>query len=276
MKFRDPFGILSDEEKAAVEGLLDRYKSHLTITQIAEGIQVTLANARGLYEDAMALLVSGRLARAMALLIATMEEVGKVSVLASMSRIPKDNQKLWADAWESFRSHQHKSTWAFVNTYPDEGRAHPEVMAIAVAQQYTLADVGERLRQYALYVDFHAREKRWLTPAEVSQLDVEKWHTRAESALARTEALAERGFFSERALEIQREVYSDFNSKRPRRKEAGRDDVERAIEQTPGLAVLYYRRLVQEGILSIDTDLEVGGVPLKDFLALANVDDALQ
>jgi len=266
MKLRDPFGILTDEERAVVDGLLERYKGHLSIPQIAEGIRVTLENARGLYQDAMAMLASGRLARSMALLIATMEEVGKVSVLASMSRIPKSNQKLWADAWESFRSHQHKSTWAFVSTYPDETRAHPALVVTAAGQQSTLADIGERLRQYALYVDFHAADKRWLSPREVSESDVTKWHARAEAALARAEACAAAGLFSERAIELQREVYSNFNSTRPRRKDTRLEDLARAVEDGPELAMIYFRRLVQERVLSADSDLSILGVSLSELM----------
>jgi AbiV family abortive infection protein len=266
MRFRDTFGILSDEERAAVETLLEKYKGHLPISQIAEGIRVTLANARGLLEDAALLASSGRWARSMALLIATMEEVGKVSVLASMSRIPKDNQKLWADVWESFRKHQHKSTWSFVSTYPNEAKAHPAILVTAACQQFTLAEVCERVRQYGLYVDYHASEKRWLSPQEVSSQDVETWRVRAEKALTQAEGCASLGLFSERALELQREVYSDFNSTRPRRKDTRPDHLERALEDGPKLATAYFRRLIQEGVLSADTDLSILGVPLTELM----------
>ena len=266
MRFRDTFGILSDDERAAVEGLLEKYKGHLSIPQIAEGIRVTLENARGLFEEALVMSSAGRLARSMALLIATMEEVGKILVLASMSRIPKGNQKLWADAWESFRKHQHKSTWSFLNTYPDEARSYPAILVNAACQQYTLAEICERLRQYGLYVDFHACEKRWISPKEISERDVEKWHIRAETALARTEGCAALGLFSERALELQREVYADFNSRRPRRRDTRPEDLGRALDEGPRLAKVYFRRLVQEGILPADTDLNVLGVPLRDLM----------
>jgi AbiV family abortive infection protein len=270
MTFRDPFGILTEQERTVVDGLLVRYKGHLSIPQLAEGIRVTLENARGLYQDAMALLACGRLARSMALLIATMEEVGKISVLASMSRIPKSNQKLWADAWESFRSHQHKSTWAFVGTYPDEGRSHPELMVTAACQQFTLADIGERCRQYTLYVDYHATEKRWLSPNEISEEDVAKWRARAEAALTRAEACAAANLFSERALELQREVYADFNRRRPRRKDTRPEDLARAVEDAPTLAVIYFRRLIREGVVSPDADLNVLGTPFIELMRQAD------
>jgi AbiV family abortive infection protein len=266
MRFQDPFGILADQERVAAEGLLERYKGYLSISQIAEGIRATLTNARGLFDDAMAMLSSKRPARSMALLIATMEEVGKVSILASMSRIPSNNQKLWTDAWESFRSHQYKSTWSFVSTYPDDARAYPALLVTAVCQQLTLAEICERLRQYALYVDFHAIEKRWLSPQDVSDADVAQWRARAEVALGRAEACAATGLFSERALEIQQEIYSDFNSTRPRRKDTRPEDMAKSVEHGPRLAIVYFRRLIQEGIIPPGTNLSVLGVPLSDLM----------
>jgi AbiV family abortive infection protein len=263
MDSEDRFNTLGEEERKAVRSLLEKYKGHLSITQIAEGIRVTLENARCLFDDASALAQSGRLARSMALLVATMEEVGKISVLASMSRIPTDNRKLWSDAWESFRKHQHKSTWAFVHTYPDEARAFPELLVGASIQQFNLADVAERLRQYGLYVDFHAGEKRWISPQEVSAADVENWVKRAESALLRAEGIAALGLFSQRALEIQNQVYAEFGRTRPRRKDTRESDVERALDEGPRLARAYFRRLVEEGVLSADADLEILGVPLN-------------
>jgi AbiV family abortive infection protein len=266
MKFRDLFSVLTPEHKAAIEGLLARYKGHLSILDIANGIRIVLENARELFEDAMAMRACGRLARSMALFISSLEEVGKVSVLASMSRIPSSNQRLLADAWESFRSHQYKSTWAVVGTYPDEMRTDPAVITRAACQQFGFADVVERVRQYALYVDYHATEKRWISPCEVSDADVAQWYERANEAVRRAEAFAATGFFSERALELQREVYADFNSTRPRRKDTRPEDLARAVEDGPELAKTYLRRLVEEGIISPDPELNIAGIPLNEFL----------
>jgi AbiV family abortive infection protein len=113
MKFKDPFKLLDAKERAAVEQLLDRYKGHLSVRQIADGIAVTLANAREIHQDALLLAAAGRYPRCVALLVSSLEELGKINVLSQMARIPKSNQSLWADAWESFRSHQHKATWGF-------------------------------------------------------------------------------------------------------------------------------------------------------------------
>ncbi|MCY2994894.1 MAG: AbiV family abortive infection protein [Planctomycetota bacterium] len=267
MKFQDQFAILTDTEREHVEKILERYKSQISIEQIAEGIRVTLLNARQLYDDATLLLQSSRYARSLAMLVAAMEEIGKISVLAGMSRIPKNNQKLWADSWESFRSHEHKSTWAFVQTYPDEARSAPMAVVTAAMQQLSLAVVCERMRQYGLYVDFHAGERRWLSQTEIDQTEVIKWKERVEAALSRTEAFYAAGLYSVRALELQRQVYSEFNANRPRRKDLGPEDLKSAVSEGPMLAKTYIRRLVEEGVVSPDLDLSVQGTPLSHLLA---------
>lgn len=266
MRFKDHFRLLSEREQKSVEELLERHNNPITIEQIADGITITLVNARQLYEDAAALRQLGRHARSQALLIAAMEELGKVAVLASMSRIPKNNQKLWADAWQSFRNHEHKSTCAFTQTYADEARAFPSLIATAAMQQLSLASICERLRQYGLYVDFHAGEKCWLSPSEINADDVGIWNDRVEVVLSRTEAFYDAGLYSVKALEIQREVYSEFNADRPRRKDCTLDDLSSALDETPKLAQTYFRRLMEEGLISYDTDLPIGSTPVLDLL----------
>lgn len=259
------FGMLSDEEKTVVDGLLERYKGHLSIKQIAEGIRVTLANAKELYEDAVVLHSKDRFGRSMSIFISSLEELGKISVLSGMSRIPKDNQKLWPDAWISFRKHQHKATWGFVNTFSDDVRSHPTLIAKAAIGQFALADIGERLRQFGQYVDYHATERRWLSPAEVTDADVAPWRLRVEATIERIETFEAAGLYSERALEIQRDVYSEFNSDRPRRKNALSEDVVKSIAKGPELAKKYFLRLVEERVVDPELDLSVLGIPLTDL-----------
>jgi AbiV family abortive infection protein len=264
-KQKNYLGMLSDEEKTVVDGLLERYKSHLSIEQIAEGIRVTLANAKELYEDAVVLHSKDRFGRSMSLFISSLEELGKISVLSAMSRIPKNNQKLWSDAWFSFRNHQHKATWGFVNTYSDDVRSHPVLILNAAIRQFALADIGETFRQFGQYVDYHATEKRWLSPNEVTDADVALWRSRVEATILRIETFEAAGLYSERALEIQRDVYSDFNSDRPRRKDVLSEDVVKSVANGPELAKKYFLRLVEERVVDPELDLSVLGIPLTDL-----------
>jgi AbiV family abortive infection protein len=262
VRIRDPFNLVDPEQRTAAEDLMERFQGHLSVAQIAEGIGMCLRNAQELYQDATVLSASARWARALSLLVAAMEEIGKISVLCAMARIPKKNQKLWPEVWAQFRSHEEKSSWAFVHTYSDEARAEPNRLLLAAAHQRALAGLCERIRQFGLYVDFHVVEKRWLSPTEVTQGDVAEWSQRVEICLSRCEVIRSLGLYSPRALEIQAEVYASLNGDRPRRRDLTPDYLGDFMLRAPEIARVYFDRLVQEGIIPADSDFTVVGQPI--------------
>ena len=158
-------------------------------------------------------------------------------------------------------------TRAFVHTYADDARQHPKLILAASLSQYALSPLAERIRQVGYYVDFHAQEKRWILPAEVTKHDVELWLNRLEPSLARVQGMADLGLFSTKALKIQREVLGPVNIDRPKRKNLSEDDVKKIQMNTLAAHKDYYRRLVADGILPVDADLEVMGKPLNEFIA---------
>lgn len=197
----------------------------------------------------------------------SMEEVGKVSVLGSMARIPKNNQSLWREFWKDFRSHEHKATRAFIHTYDDEARQYPELILSAANWQHSLSPLGERLRQAGLYADFHAGDKRWLSPSELTEYDATLWLNRLKPALERVQYFAALNLFSPEALALQREVYGPINANRPKRKDLTQDDCE-AIRDKSLLAYRkYWKRIVEVGIIPQNSDIEIMGVPLADFIS---------
>jgi AbiV family abortive infection protein len=252
--------MLTPEQQEEVDGFLRKYKEPLSIEQLAEGIAACIENASCLFEDAQILIESRRFGRAMSLLIAAMEELGKVSVLAGMSRIPKSNQALWADLWADFRSHEAKGTYAFVNTYPDEARADPDLIQTAAILQYELAPLGERIRQRGVYVDFHGDEKRWLSPQEVTSGDVHAWVQRVATAQNRIQCFQKLGLFSVAALRLQKEVYGPINSKKPKRARLQVRDVEAIKTKALCAHREYFQRLIEQGILPRGTDVTVLGI----------------
>ena len=141
-------------------------------------------------------------------------------------------------------------------------------MAAAV-QQYGLSSLGERLRQAGLYVDFHAGEKRWASPEEVSEHDTRLWLDRLEPSLARVEHIAGLGFFAAEALAIQRDVLGPINADRPKRKDLSAEDCRRIRNEGLVAHREYYRRLVEAEIVSQDADIQIMGVPLAEFIAEA-------
>jgi AbiV family abortive infection protein len=244
---RDPFGLLQPEQKQLADALMERYSGFLSLEQLAAGIQVCLRNIRELKADADLLFESGRWARSMSMLIIAMEEIGKISILCAMARIPSNNQSLWTDAWASFRSHEDKSTWSFVSSFSQDLSAHPELLIKAGIAQRAFAPLCERLRQFGLYTDFHASEKRWLEPAEVTEADAQGWQRRFDAAFATCSGLDKSGLYSTRALELLREVYAEINAKRPRRKDVSWNDVATALDVSTDLAEAYFGRLRAEG-----------------------------
>jgi AbiV family abortive infection protein len=246
---RDPFGLLQPEQKQLADALMERYSGFLSLEQLAAGIQVCLKNIRELKADADCLFEAGRWARSMSMLIVAMEEIGKISILCSMARIPSNNQSLWADAWASFRSHEDKSTWSFVSSFSQGLGAHPELLVKAGMAQRAFAPLCERLRQFGLYTDFHASQKRWLEPSEVTKADAEGWQRRFDAAFATCSDLDRRGLYSARALELQKEVYAEINADRPRRKDVSWNDVLAMLEASSDLADAYFSRLRAEGFV---------------------------
>ncbi len=248
-KFKDNYRLLTDNQSEEVKRLFERHNGSITIPVIAVGITAVLHNALSLFDDAKILIAADRFGRAQSLLVAAMEEVGKISVLASMSRIPDSNSVLWGDAWESFRSHEHKSTWAFSQTYEDTLRESEGLLMCAGHQQEGYAPLCERLRQLGLYVDLFPKEMRWLTPDDITLDDATQWRNRAESAISRATLLFEAGVYSVRGLEIQHEVYGDLYTGRKRRKDTSREEAMLIVQRSNQFHRTYYKRLVDEGLL---------------------------
>lgn len=259
--------MLSESEKALMKEWCEKYKGHLSLEQISEGIDACLLNARHLLEDGIALFEANRHSRAMSLFIAGVEEVGKVHVLAAMARIPRNNQALWAEHWSDFRSHEYKSTRAIALTYPEEAKARPDLIAQAAMLQYRLSPLAERMRQAGLYVDFKGNGKQWVTPADVPEAEARRWYSWLAKSLDQTEMGRSIGLYSVAALKIQREVFGPINAKRPRK---------RQITPAVGLDLMragfasqheFWTRMVASGLVDVDCDILVMRMPLKEFLS---------
>src|SRR4030042_1001384 len=93
---------------------LNQYKSTLTATQIAEGMNAAAANATRLYEDAKLLFESSRSPSALSLSSLSIEESGKLSILRSLALAR--NQREVEDTWREYRTHTRKNMlWPFLD-----------------------------------------------------------------------------------------------------------------------------------------------------------------
>jgi AbiV family abortive infection protein len=77
------------------------------------GLQACLQNAVSLVEDADILLDRGRISRGVALLVAALEELGKVTMIIGTNRM--SSQADWSRFWKRFYSHEQKTVNQFLN-----------------------------------------------------------------------------------------------------------------------------------------------------------------
>ncbi len=95
----------------------------ITVEQAIQGLQLSLANAEALLDDAKILVANGRPTRAVALAVLAMEELGKLPRYASVDRYEREGRmKEW---WAWYRDHGEKITmhgWADL-----QGRSSEEV-----------------------------------------------------------------------------------------------------------------------------------------------------
>jgi AbiV family abortive infection protein len=87
--------------------LVDAYRGPLTCGQAAAGITAARANAQELLDEAKLLARAKRWARAAALAILAIEEVGKVPIIRMLLLAGSDNEL--ADTWRDFVRHTSKN-----------------------------------------------------------------------------------------------------------------------------------------------------------------------
>lgn len=253
-----------------VEAFTHKHNAPISIDEIATGICLCLSNAKELYLDANALAETGRHGRTMSMLIAAMEEVGKITVLSSMARLPKCNLPLWKDAWNSFRCHKTKSTCAFAQTYEDYLRAFPKAFEQILSYQAGLAPFAERLRQVGLYVDFLGDDAGWMSPIAVAPKDTARWFEYVERALERVISFDELGMHSVELLQIEHEIYAPLSIGRPRSKDMTAEQRNALIEAANAARVHFVRRLVTDGFVELNSDFQIMGIPIRDYIKQGN------
>lgn len=145
------------------------YRGPLSPSQVAEGINAAIANARRLAEDADALLLANRYPSAASLAILSIEEAGKVSILRGLSVARSDSDV--RDAWKDYRSHIRKNVaWLLPQLAKagakrlddfrplfEEGAEHPHLL--------------DNLKQLGFYTDCLGKGT-WSTPTSIITKDL--------------------------------------------------------------------------------------------------------
>ena len=76
--------------------LFERHSGPLPVEQVSVGISACIDNAVDLFGDALVLYNQKRYARALALLLTSLQEAGKVTLLRQMSLLSSRDQKKWS------------------------------------------------------------------------------------------------------------------------------------------------------------------------------------
>lgn len=147
----------------------------LTPEQMADLALASLSNARTLYDDAMLLRGSRRLAGAFVLAGLAMDEVGKHMLVASFYGARNDSDDEWRKFWRRFKAHQEKLGNALLSAWmgdllnddppPDAKAFHIRRLAATYAdvtedgtvsvpsETITQAEVDDLLRKVAVELE---------------------------------------------------------------------------------------------------------------------------
>ena len=248
--------------------LFERHSGHLSLEQISAGISACIDNALDLFGDAMILRHHKRHARALSLLLTSLQEAGKVSLLRQMSLLSPKDQKKWSHLWRLFRDHEAKdglgqSAKISNNVQGDPGEAFLEQFVY----NSTLAPAKEKIRQFGQYVDFVPKDGTWWSPRDITPEVVEHAVEDVVAALYRLYREREMGLFSVPALRVYTEEFAGFTPDIEFGKEYEITDFGVRAFGLDGPYKRAWQRLTDEGILKeVPNDLFVMGKPWREWL----------
>lgn len=248
--------------------LFERQSGHLTLKQISAGISVCIDNALDLFGDAIVLLHHKRYARALSLVLTSLQEAGKVTLLRQMSLLPSDDQKKWSQIWKRFRKHETKDAFGQSAKINQEAKGDPgEVFWQQVVYKTTFAPAKEKIRQFSLYVDFIKRDKAWWSPREITASVVEQAIDDVVSVLYKLYHERQMGLFSFAALQIYREEFAAFTPDIELGKDYESTDFGTRFFGLEGPHKRVWQKLIEQGILKeIPDELYIMGKPWREWL----------
>ncbi len=248
--------------------LFERYSRHLSLEQISIGISSCIDNALNIFGDAMILHRHKRYPRALALLLTSIQEAGKVSLLRQMSLLSSKDQKEWSRLWKRFRDHKTKDARGQSTKINQDVKGDPgEAFWQQCVYNKTFAPAKEKIRQCALYVDFISKDCAWWSPSEITAELVEHAIDDVVAALYMLYHDREMGLFSVPALRIYSEEFAAFTPDIELGKEYDITDFGVRAFGINGPFKRAWKRLIDEGILKdIPENLFVMGKPWREWL----------
>lgn len=251
--------------------LFERQSGHLTLDQISAGISICIDNALDLFGDAILLHHHKRYARALSLLLTSLQETGKVTLLRQMSLLPSNDQKKWNHIWKRFRDHGAKDAFGQSAKIIEQAKGDPgEAFWQQAIYTKTVAPAREKIRQFALYVDFIRRDKAWWSPREITASVVEQALDNVVAALYKLYREREMGLFSAAALQIYGEEFAAFTPDIELGREYEITDFGKRLFGLEGPHKRAWQRLIDQGILKeIPDELYIMGQPWREWLMSA-------
>ncbi len=162
-----------------------------SLDMIAHGILLCIDNAEKLIEESEILLNKERFGRALSLAILSMEELGKVPMLATATSIKKGDNKSKSEFLSKFKNHIAKRENAFIPFWAEkflellnEEKEHKEKVKIfhgiekeneKYPEQYPkefmdfyIEDKVEEIKMRGFYVDYSEIEKSFISPDSIN------------------------------------------------------------------------------------------------------------
>ena len=143
---------------------LGQYKGRLDVSQIVEGINVAIRNAKRLAEDANLLLEAGRYPTSTSIATLSIEDSGKVTILRELALASDD--KALADCWRSYRSHTKKNMMWLLPQLMAEGARKLDDFRSLFDENSDHPYILDQVKQIGFYTDCLGNA-HWSIPEEV-------------------------------------------------------------------------------------------------------------
>lgn len=219
---------------------------YLTPEEIQEGIDLCFQNVQDILEECNLLLENGKPARVLALSISAIEEMGKINVLRSINRLPKNKQRLRSVAWKNYFNHKYKSSMSFFNTVPDENRTTIDSIFLSALLAREQADITEGIRQMAIYTSYSPKKKMWHSPR---MIDYDLAHDYLQTAITifeRKQKIKELGLYDADVLRLEKEMYKEVFDRIPD-EEYDETSLQRISQPAKEKAKQFFDKLIQIG-----------------------------
>jgi AbiV family abortive infection protein len=150
---------------------LNQYKGKLSSSQIADGMNAAIRNAKRLANDAELLLKEKRYSSATSLAILSIEESGKLSILRRLS-VSKNDKEI-KDCWKDYRSNIKKNVaWILPHLLKSGARKLEDFRPIFNKSDHPY--ILDQVKQISFYSDCLSDDVNWSVPEKVIDEEIAK------------------------------------------------------------------------------------------------------